>query len=182
MCEKELSHPFGLDIEIPHVSIFLNLGIIQADSQRAKQKYQLCSDCQTLLDQMTKIVSQNANVFYFLDGEIKKVKPKDFTNKLWPKLFDVIIEDSVNEGRLFMLLMCLTRAGLIWKLNELDINHVSQLQNDLQLTLQNRLPNYDWKKFSLFLSAMKTRNRFVDHFCYIIINLANEFSKLILLK
>ena len=37
MCEKELSHPFPLDIEIPYVSIFLNLGIIETDSKMAQQ-------------------------------------------------------------------------------------------------------------------------------------------------
>lgn len=118
----------------------------------------LCVHCRYLLEEMRRWVFENTDVFHVLDREIEKIDLTTFVQELWPNLFNTIVEDekSLNEGRLFVLLTCLTRAGMIWKERAADPKEISNARRDLERWLKIRLPSYDWGLFSLFLSRMQT--------------------------
>jgi len=161
MCEREVGRLLRLDAECRQVAVFLNLGLIQGDWKMGHPKRELCSDCQTLVEEMRRWVFENTDVFYALDTEIEKRRPRIFFYELWPTLFNTIVQDeaSLNEGRLFALFICLTRAGMIWREKGVGLNEISVIQRELQGWLRRRLPNYDWKIFSCFVRQMRAEKR-----------------------
>jgi len=148
MCERETSRLLRLDEECRHVAVFLNLGLMHPIPK-------LCPDCQTLVEEMRKWVFENTDLFYTLDREIENRLPQRFVHDLWPVLFNTVVQDELNEGRLFALFTCLTRAGMIWRAKRTSVREISEIQRELQDWLKARLPTYDWKLFSHFIRQMR---------------------------
>lgn len=156
MCELEDHQFLTPNLEFRYLGVFLNLGLIQGDQKLKIRKLVLCEDCQFLLDEIRKWVSENTDVFYTLDRAIEKRDLNAFIHDLWPNLFDTIVvrETALNEGRLFALLICLTRAGMIWRVKGIDLTEISRVHHELQVWLKIRLPNYDWQHFSDFVTQI----------------------------
>lgn len=155
MCE--ICRPLRLDTPCPHVGVFINLGLLRGERGTGRSNLDLCVHCRYLLDEMGRWVFENTDVFHVLDREIEKRDLAAFVQELWPNLFYTIVEDekSLNEGRLFALLTCLTRAGKIWKERAADPKEISNAHRDLERWLKIRLPSYDWGLFHRFLSRMQ---------------------------
>lgn len=155
MCDKETGELLKVEPECRYVGLFLNLGLIQGGWDMDEPRIELCSECVPLLEEIKEWVFENPDVFSSLDEEIASANPKKFLTELWPIFFEEIIQDEVSEGRLFALLVCLTRAGMIWKQKKVELEEISYIQGELQQWVKQRLPRYDWRLFSQFLDRIR---------------------------
>ena len=159
MCEREIDpRLLSLNSQCRYLGVFLNLGLIQGERKMGEQAHSLCDGCRSLLDEIKMWVFENTDIFYTLDREIEKRETEEFARELWPSLFKSIMKDgsTLNEGRLFALLMCLTRAGMIWKVKGFELSRIQRVYAELQHFLKTHLPNYNWILFSRFVQRMQT--------------------------
>lgn len=137
----------GLDKAEELMTVFFNLGLMQADIKMdRRRRWKLCGWCKAIDSALHRCVSNNVATYYLLEkGVVNCVY--DFWSRTGEKLVADVLRDGKIPGRVFVLLTCFSRAGKVWRESGASFGDVEVQVKLFRKGLIQQLPSFDWKEF-----------------------------------